>query len=138
MRGLSTPPIGQTLTDGGGNMTRSWQSWLAQMYQWIKPQPFSDTTYDQLVPTTGFSYTFSNTTGTLLLKPAGTLAAGTLHFPPQPVDGQVVRVSSTQIITALTLSVPAGYTLLSGVSTLAAGGKFAYIFRAGDESWYPY
>jgi hypothetical protein len=44
-------------------------------------------------PSTGFSQTIANDCTTLLPKPSGTLASGTVVMPAAPVDGQIARVS---------------------------------------------
>ena len=95
--------------------------------------PNFDASKARNVPVTGFNLTVSATT--TLLDPAGTLATGTITFPAAPVDGQFVQVSSTRIITALTLS-GNGKTLKTLITTLAAGGFFAYQYDAATTSWY--
>ena len=49
--------------------------------------------YDYQAPATGFSYTFAAGTQTLILNPAGTLAAGTITMPAAPADGMTIRFS---------------------------------------------
>jgi hypothetical protein len=87
-------------------------------------------------PVTGFSYTIANATNDLILKPAGTLATGAVTMPATPVDGQVVRLSSTQIITALTVSANAGQTISAPVTTITANGYASWIYRLTDTNWY--
>ena len=92
--------------------------------------------YDYQVPTTGFSYTFAAGTQVLVMNPAGTLATGTVTMPAAPVDGMTIRFSSSQIITALTVSANTGQSIVSAVTTLAAGGGAAYIYRLSNTTWY--
>jgi hypothetical protein len=48
----------------------------------------------------------------------------------------VVAFSSTQIITALTVSANAGQSIVNAVTTLAAGGGAKYIYRLTNTTWY--
>lgn len=93
--------------------------------------------YDYQTPSTGFSYTFAAGTQTLVMNPAGTLATGTITMPPNPSDGMTITFSSTQQITALTLSGNTGQTVVSGTSSMPAGSSATYIYRATNTSWYP-
>lgn len=93
-----------------------------------------DYTYN--VPVTGFSLTIGAGIQALILNPAGTLATGTVIMPAAPVDGQVTSVSSTQIITALTVSPNTGQSIANAPTTLAAGAGFRYLYRAANTTWY--
>jgi hypothetical protein len=92
--------------------------------------------YDYQVLTTGFTYTFAAGTQVLVMNPAGTLATGTITMPAAPSDGMTVRFSTSQIITALTVSANTGQSIVSAVTTLAAGGGAAYIYRLTNTTWY--
>jgi hypothetical protein len=92
--------------------------------------------YDYQTPTTGFSYTFPAGVQTLLMVPAGTLATGTVTMPAAPSDGMVVKLNSSQAITALTVAANTGQSIVSAVTTLAAGGGAAYIYRLSNTTWY--
>lgn len=89
-------------------------------------------TYQYAQPATGFSIA-AGSVGTLILNPAGTLAAGTVTFPASPSDGQTFRISTSQTITALTL---AGATISNAVTTLAAGAVTGYKWVAAASSWF--
>lgn len=93
--------------------------------------------YDYQVLTTGFSYTFAAGTQTLVINPAGTLAAGTITMPAAPSDGMTITFSSTKQITALTLNGNTGQTVVSGVSVLPANQSTTYIYRSTNTTWYP-
>jgi hypothetical protein len=67
--------------------------------------------YDFQTPTTGFSYTFAAGTQVLVMNPVGTLATGTITMPSSPADGMTITFSSTEQITALTLSGNTGQTI---------------------------
>lgn len=88
------------------------------------------------VPATGFSYTIANTTNVMIFKPAGILATGTVTMPANPVSDQVVRICSTQAITALTHSPNAGQTLDAALTTISANGYASWIYRLADTTWY--
>lgn len=91
--------------------------------------------YEQ--PMTGFAITINDGVKTLLLDPAGTLATGTITMPASPVNGQEVRFSSTQIVTALTLSPNTGQSMATTPSAIAAGQGFGFIYRLANTTWYP-
>jgi hypothetical protein len=88
-------------------------------------------------PVTGFSITATPValvpSQTLILNPAGTLAAGTIIFPSGVSDGYKLTISTSQTITALTLS---GATISNAVTTLAAGAVVSYIWVAQANSWF--
>jgi len=96
-----------------------------------------------VVPVTGFSSTIPSSASAPLIvyamNPAGTLATGTLVMPASPIDAQIVTISSTQTIAALTLNANAGQSITTAVSTLAAGpsGAVSYIYDLASTTWYP-
>jgi hypothetical protein len=92
--------------------------------------------YEYQAPLTGFSYTFPTGITTVILNPLGTLATGTVTMPASPADGMVVTISSSQIITALTVSANTGQSIVSAVTTLLAGGGAKYIYRLTNTTWY--
>lgn len=92
--------------------------------------------YDYQVLTTGFSYTFASGIQTLIANPAGTLATGTITMPASPGDGMVVTFSSSQQITALTVSANTGQSIVNAVTTLSAGGGAKYIYRLASTTWF--
>jgi hypothetical protein len=92
--------------------------------------------YDYQVPTTGFSYTFAAGVQVLVMNPAGTLAAGTITMPATPADGMTIAFSSSQAITALVVLANTGQSIVSAVTTLAAGAGAKYIYRLSNTTWY--
>lgn len=92
--------------------------------------------YDYQALTTGFSYTFAAGTQVLIINPAGTLATGTITMPAAPVDGMTVRFSSSQIITALTVSANSGQSIVGAVTALVLGGSAQYLYRQSNTTWY--
>jgi len=93
-------------------------------------------TIEHVVPLTGFNNTISNPTTYYIVEPAGTLATGTIKMPATPVDEQVVTITSTQIITALTHSPNTGQTLKGALTTIAANGNASWIYRTANTAWY--
>jgi len=93
--------------------------------------------YDYQTPTTGFSYTFT-AYNALVINPAGTLATGTITMPAAPLDGMTITFTSTQAITALTVSANAGQTINSAVTSLAASQSASYIYRAASTAWFSF
>jgi hypothetical protein len=97
----------------------------------------ADQSFSFQTPSTGFSITIGSGVKTLILKPSGTLATGTITMPASPINGQEIRVSSSQIITALTVSANAGQSISAAPTTIAAAGNgFGYIYRESDTTWY--
>ena len=92
--------------------------------------------YDYQAPTTGFSYTFAAGTTVLVMNPAGTLASGTIIMPAAPVDGMTISFSSTQTITALTVSGSAGQSIVGNPNKLLAGGAATFVYRLSNTTWY--
>jgi hypothetical protein len=62
------------------------------------------------------------------INPAGTLAALTVQFPLNPIEGQRLAIVSTQIVTALTLTAGTGDTINGAATALAVnvGIEYAY------------
>jgi hypothetical protein len=86
-------------------------------------------------PTTSFSITIPAATQVLVLNPAGTLAAGTITMPASPVDKQNVCVTSSQTITALTVSPNAGQSIVAAPTSMSAGG-FCYHYVLSLTTWF--
>lgn len=93
-------------------------------------------TIEYVVPTTGQSKTVGDTTKYYVMEPAGTLATLTVVMPTTPADGQEVFITSTQVVSALTHSPGAGQTLNGALTTLAANGNAAWVYRSTNTTWY--
>jgi hypothetical protein len=87
-------------------------------------------------PATGFSITISNSSTTLLLTPTGTLATGTVIMPAAPIDGHVVRVLSSQTVSALTVSPNTGQSISGAPSAIGPATPFAMIYDLAGTTWY--
>lgn len=95
-----------------------------------------DTSYTFNIPVTAFAITLGNHVYTLLLDPAGTLATGAITMPPTPHDGQIIRLKSSQAITALTITPNSGQSVKGSPGTIPLGGLIDCQFRAGNTTWY--
>jgi hypothetical protein len=92
------------------------------------------------VPLTGFSITIAAGVELIILNPAGVLATGTIVMPAGAGDGDRVKITSTQTITALTVSPSKGQTVKNAptaltVSTTAPYG-YEFVFDAASATWY--
>lgn len=89
-------------------------------------------------PLTGTSIQIADTTQYLVLDHAATIAALTVTLPQAPLDGNVVKIYSRSIVTALTLAAGTGETIATGhtVTTIAALGSLEYIYNSSDSKWY--
>jgi hypothetical protein len=86
-------------------------------------------------PATGATVSPSYTGQNMLvaLTPAGTLATLTINYPSaSQFPGMIVRVNSSQIITALTLTPSVG-SIIGAVTTLALGGFCAH--QSDGTNW---
>jgi hypothetical protein len=72
-------------------------------------------------PLTGTTVALLGGQETAIISPAGTIAALTVTFNTIP-HGRIVKLLFTQIVTALTISVPTGYTLTGAALTAATVG----------------
>lgn len=92
-------------------------------------------------PLTGFTITASRYTDqTHYLTPAGTLATGTFNLPTAANSrvGQVIRVHSTEQVTAVTVAVSGGGAISgAAVTQFAADTTYAWqcVSTAGSGSW---
>lgn len=95
--------------------------------------------YQQSSPLTGATVQTLQNVSIVQVTPAGTIAALTWVLPTAPVvDGQVVKLFSTQIITALTINPSAGQTINgAAVTSLAvANTGVEYVYSAASSTWY--
>jgi len=93
--------------------------------------------YDYLVPTTGFSYTFS-TYNTLIMNPASILATGTITMPASPSDGMVVIFTTTKAIVALTINANSGQTINNAATALGSGQSISFVYRSASTAWFAF
>jgi hypothetical protein len=103
----------------------------------FEAQSFNAHTYFKAgAVTAGSTVVIPNDTSMVNIRPAGTLGTLNVQLPGYPVDGQTVRIFSTQIITALTLMVASWQTLNDAATTIAtAMSGIAYCFSASNSTW---
>lgn len=75
---------------------------------------------------------------TLVLRPAGVLATGTITTPVAPYHGQRLNIQSSQNVTALTLTASAGQGIdtASAITSLTANVGVAFVWNANAALWY--
>ena len=93
------------------------------------------------VPTTGFSIAVPTPVSEqqwVLLQPAGTLASGTIVLPlnTSTPDGTEVLITTTQTITALTVSLNGATAAFNSPTSLPAGVAVRLRFYQSTNSWY--
>ena len=87
-------------------------------------------------PATGGTITIGSTVNALVLNPAGTIATLTINMPASPSNCTVIRISTSQEITAVTMS-GNGNTLFNPATTMPAGYSSAWVFIT-SVGWLPY
>lgn len=98
--------------------------------------------YQRTTPLAGATVTFGDGIQFALVQPAGTLATLTFQLPGcnPNIEGMVRGFSSTQIITALTVTDADGGTVLGAPASLTAGGTggvMSFICRGATNTWFP-
>jgi hypothetical protein len=93
------------------------------------------------VPTTGFSLAVPTPVAEqqwMLLQPVSTLATGTITLPlnTTTADGTEVLITSTQTITALTISLNGATAVFGSPTTLQGGAAVRLRFYLATNSWY--
>ena len=89
------------------------------------------TNWQREVPLTGTSVTVGQNTETLLVNPAGTIAALTVVLPRPYADGHKFHVVFTQVVTALTFT---GGTVLPATTAATANQAYALMFDQAAAS----
>ena len=114
-------------------------SFVGDCSQWLTNNtPLAGKAIQYLAPTTTFNFTVNNQTSAVIWEPTGTIAACNLTLPSIPVDGQVLSFSTTQILTAITVSsaLPSGVNVSLVPTTMAANSQFSIIYYATGNKWY--
>lgn len=90
---------------------------------------------------TGSGFTVTATASTssiwMIVNPTGAFAAGTVQFPPDEdcFDGQVIVVTSSQAVTALTVD-GNGATVAGAPSALGTNGFAQFRYQASATKWW--
>lgn len=92
--------------------------------------------YSKLTPLTGTTVTVGNNVSTVQLTPAGGLSAFTLNTPVKPVDGQTLRIFTTQNITTFNLTASGTQTVNGNLAgALNANNNVMYLYSASNTTW---
>ena len=113
----------------------TWKMWLDVISRILTSVQYS-TVAEYSTPLTGFSLAASSSTSKMVLTPAGVLATGAVQLPSTPADGAEWRLTSTRTVTALTLNVVAGQTIMNAPTTLVAGAGVCYTYSTSTSTWY--
>jgi hypothetical protein len=92
--------------------------------------------YSYEVPSDAFAITLDDNAWHTILDPATALASGTITMPPNPVDGMLVDIRTSQAIASLKLAANVGQSMKAAPSALAAGGTLSCIYRGTNATWY--
>lgn len=83
-------------------------------------------------PATGGTVTL--VTGQInIINPAGTIATLTLTLPSSPANNDIVSLTFTQAVTAITYS---GGTVVGSPTTASLGGQWYLTYDSGTTTWY--
>jgi hypothetical protein len=101
------------------------------------PAVLTSATSIDAAPLTGASITMPNGVAKLLLDPAG--AIGTLTVVTSPatalVDGQELQISTSQTVTALTVTGGTGTTVVPTITTVTAAAPVDLVYHAISAKW---
>jgi hypothetical protein len=95
------------------------------------------TGYQYAEPTTNFSANVNLNISRYVMDPTGTITNGKLTLPNVVLDGTVISISSTEIITNLSVQSGPGTTVKPSANiTLSAGTSIEYFYKASESKWY--
>lgn len=100
-----------------------------------------------VVPTNNGSITVAGTTGLLLLKHTANITNFTIHFPPNPVDGQLftILLGTSNTISLINAGGTGGASVINAITSLNPGSALAaatngtsvtYFYSSVANSWY--
>ncbi len=125
---LGIGSAGQVLTVAGG--IPSWATPIS-IQKWVDSTAVTGGSWTIAVSSTAIKFFYQ------IENPAGTLATFTVNLPNTNIsDGLKVTLSTTQTLTALTVS-GNGNTVSNVPTTLAAGGSYSWVWDSGTSTWYP-
>lgn len=91
-------------------------------------------TMQYVTPTTGSTVTATAARNVMLLiNPAGTLVALTLALNGSPLDGDIINLASSQVVTGFTMS---GGTVIGPLTSLAVATFATYCYSASSSNWF--
>ena len=94
----------------------------------------ANTAIQYIIPTTGFSVTISAGIALLIIEPNSSLSNGNVTMYGSPVNGQQIRISTSQAISTFNLG-GGGNTISNPPTTLTAGQVIFYTFNAAISRW---
>ncbi len=86
--------------------------------------------------TNGGSHTIADGVSAAIAVISGTIAGYTITMPANPVNGQVVVITSNGTATSLTLSANSGQTISGAATTLTPTNSTRYIWVSSVTNWY--
>lgn len=85
-------------------------------------------------PTTGGTITLTREKNVYaIINPAGTLATLTINLPSSPQDADIVTISTSQVLTALTIG---NGTIVGTLTTLGLGGFASFMYISNYSIWF--
>lgn len=112
----------QNFPGGGGTYCDQWSTYMG------------DSPFDVEFPSNGDTVTTERGQKRLYMVLSGPIAALTVELPPQPFEGDTIQISSSDAISALTLTSPDGYGI-GAPGLLDAGAGFELYFLSGINLW---
>ena len=106
------------------------QRWFTQVQQILNTAVQGTNGYYTVAPTTGSTVVAPSNVSSVILHPAVTLATLTVQLPGTVPDGTILRVVSSTVITALTITATGGATVLGAPASLAANVGPSFQFMA--------
>jgi len=99
--------------------------------------PIAANSVQYTTPVTSATVTATQQVSQLVCNPAGTLAALTITFPPNPVNGQVFGIAISQIITAITLQSGTGAATINGtILTTGTNSAANFVYCSTPNAWF--
>ena len=130
----SQPPLWSPVDKSGTSLNRIWQQWFSLITSFLNGLvDYTETSIQ--TPVTGFTINIPDGLKVLTLTPAGQLATGTIVMPPNPLDGQVFRMSTTNTIISLAINPNTGQTVSNQTGVVAAGRGATYYYNKVSATW---
>lgn len=103
----------------------------------LVPAVLTGSTTQDAAPLTGTTVALVAGTAKLLLDPAATIAALTVTLPPATalVDGEELSITSSQTVTALTVTPGTGSTLIPTITTVTSSAPINLVYHAATAKW---
>jgi hypothetical protein len=104
--------------------------WFTQVQQLMNTALGGTNGYYTAVPVAASTVVIPSNVSSVLLRPAGVLATLTVQLPGAVPDGTIVRIVSSQAVTALTTTGVGAPTIIGAPASLAANIGIAFQFMA--------